>query len=154
MQQRRVLDDLRMAQWPNLTVANHQVTSDEDPDYNCAAWAIHDTTHWWWPNPNDPECQWPEGIRRDLSLGSLIDGFQTFGFEVCDSPDQGDGYETIAVYVHNGLPAHVARLAPSGAWASKLGGFEDIEHDSLDCVDDGSWDYGAAQHFMRRRLAG
>jgi hypothetical protein len=80
----------------------------------------------------------------------MIEGYDLIGFEICDNGEPESGYDKIAIYVEGGDPVHVARLTPSGRWASKLGDFEDIEHEALHDVDDGIWDYGVARQFMRR----
>lgn len=36
---------------------------------------------------------------------------------------------------HRGEPTHAARQLPSGAWTSKLGEWEDIEHDTLEALE-------------------
>ncbi|HKI31807.1 MAG TPA: hypothetical protein VKA46_08060, partial [Gemmataceae bacterium] len=44
-----------------MTPTNHRVTSAESTDYNCVAWSVGDTTHWWQPGVyvavQPPSCQ-------------------------------------------------------------------------------------------------
>jgi hypothetical protein len=63
------------------------------------------------------------------------------------------GFEKLAIFAdENSEPTHVARQLPSGAWSSKLGAGEDIEHSSLTALE-GSV-YGRVVQFLRRpRLA-
>ncbi len=59
-------------------------------------------------------------------------------------------YEKLAIYADaDGLPKHVARQLVDGRWTSKLGGWEDIEHEALEDLD--SPDYGTSKMFMRKR---
>lgn len=44
----------------------------------------------------------------------------------------------------------MARQLPSGAWTSKLGGLEDIEHEALDAINCDS--YGEPVQFLKRPM--
>ena len=46
---------------------------------------------------------------------------------------------------------HVALQLPTGRWTSKLGGLEDIEHDTLKALE--GIDYGEPVRFMKRPAA-
>ena len=35
--------------FPGLRGSGYLITSPEDIDYNCVAWAADDEEHWWWP---------------------------------------------------------------------------------------------------------
>ena len=64
------------------------------------------------------------------------------------SPDQG--IEKLVLYAdEHGEPIHVARQLPSGAWTSKLGASEDIEHRVLAALE-GTL-YGKVARLLRRR---
>jgi hypothetical protein len=66
----------------------------------------------------------------------------------CGDADLEDGYEKVALYALRGIPTHAARQLPSGAWTSKLGALEDVQHplDGLQVED-----YGAPVRYLKRR---
>ena len=131
-----------------------QVTSWPTDSYNCIAWAAEDTCYWWWPDP-DGEAFWPHGIERQDSITAFIAAFQTIGYEPCDSYTLEAGFEKVALYVVAGRVKHMARQLPSGSWTSKLGGWWDIAHDSVDGVQDHPDrpipHYGVKMQALRRR---
>jgi hypothetical protein len=141
--------------YPLLNRDSYGITSPASSDYNCVAWAIHDTQAKWWPLPVE-EAQgyfWPEGARRDDSLEAFVDGLRRLAppFEVCPDAAVEPGFEKIAIFAKsNGSPQHVARQLADGRWASKLGDGEDIEHNDLQGVAGGFYGYPVV--FMRRRL--
>ncbi|MGK7932393.1 MAG: hypothetical protein AB4041_13310 [Microcystaceae cyanobacterium] len=57
--------------------------------------------------------------------------FQSFNYETCGYSNLEKGYQKIAVYTLNNKPTHVARQLSDGAWTSKLGSSEDIQHHTL-----------------------
>lgn len=141
----------RLRHYPNLRPGNYEVTSEEDPNYNCAAWAADDTQTPWWPQPDIPEYYWPTP-RRENSLEAFIEGFGTLGYQVCDTFDLEHGYEKVAVYATtSGEPLHVARQRQDGSWTSKLGNWEDIRH--LDLANLECDSYGEVALVMRRPRA-
>jgi hypothetical protein len=80
----------------------------------------------------------------------MIDLFKRRGYELCQDDSFEDGVEKVAIYLHErdfGF-THVARQTPTGMWASKLGGWADIEHATLDGLTSES--YGAARIIMKR----
>jgi hypothetical protein len=75
--------------------------------------------------------------------------YERLGYVVCDRGDLEQGYEKIAIFAEpDGTPTHAARQLPTGAWTSKLGRLEDIEHNDLRGVAGGS--YGDVAVIMRR----
>ena len=66
------------------------------------------------------------------------------------------GFEKVALYASaSGNVTHAARQMPSGAWTSKLGVMEDIEHATLSGLeDDGTQPdgYGRVVQFLTRPL--
>lgn len=75
------------------------------------------------------------------------------GFTRCDSGDLEPGWEKVAVYaLADDDPTHVARQLESGAWTSKLGDFEDIEHDTPTALEGPA--YGTVYGYMKRRRDG
>lgn len=136
--------------WKNLVEgANFRYTSPKKKAYNCVAWAIgisnlqidmlyfrdaYDLD----PNTLDHSAQ---GYAECLT--------QYYGFELCDSADSEDGFEKIALFEDSRRDfTHAARLLDNGKWTSKMGTYEDIEHDTLDGVS-GSF-YGKPVVFMKR----
>ncbi|MBL8065078.1 MAG: hypothetical protein JNM34_04375 [Chthonomonadaceae bacterium] len=126
--------------------SSYAVTSDQTEDYNCIAWAVSDDQRWWDPQPG---YYWPPGATRNSSVGSLIEAYKAIGFEPAKHDQPEDGYEKVAIYAIQSSYTHAARLLPSGKWASKLGGLEDIEHDTLDGLN--GTEYGVPVYFMRKQ---
>jgi hypothetical protein len=64
-----------------------------------------------------------------------------------------NGYK-IAIYVDAaGKPSHAAKQTGDGAWSSKIGDWEDIEHkllSSLEDKPDTRSAYGKSAHYMKR----
>ena len=80
---------------------------------------------------------------------NLIEAFETLGFERCGDGLLEAGIEKLAVYCSSaGAWTHAARQLPSGAWTSKLGACEDIEHEHPDHL--GGSDYGDVHCYMKR----
>ncbi|HEV3083903.1 MAG TPA: hypothetical protein VGY66_29240 [Gemmataceae bacterium] len=89
---------------------------------------------------------WCSG-RRDL--GRLRGRLRDSRLRSCAGPELESGFEKIAVYaLASGAPTHAARQLPSGAWLSKLGDLQDIEHQTLEALE--GRDYGKAVRFLRR----
>ena len=116
--------------FPGLRTATFRVTSPADPKYNCIAWAASDPLHWWWPEGKPPGVAWPESAARDVTLSAFTDAFLTIGFVVGGDESLEAGFEKVALFADAaGTPTHAARQLLSGAWTSKLGNAEDIEHE-------------------------
>lgn len=136
--------------FPELRRSGYRITSPLDPLYNCVAWAAMDDSRWW--EPFNPDAYWPDGLQRDDTVDGFIALFQSLGFEVCNGAEQEPGFTKIAIYGSpSGAFTHVSRQLPSGAWTSKLGEAEDIEHANLDGLN--SRDYGAPARLMKRMSA-
>lgn len=133
--------------FPSLTSENHRITSPEDIDYNCIAWAAGDTERWWWPSSAET-AYWPDGIPLEETRDAFIAAFRLLGYEICETFELENGVEKVAFFEARGKPAHAARQLPNGAWASKLGELQDIEHDLLEGVEGEA--YGRAVVFMGR----
>ncbi len=138
--------------FPNLTYgknANHRITSRKTERYNCIAWANDDIERPWWPGYID--YYWPPGISDTEEIASFVEAFELIGYSICADGSFEQGFEKVAIYASkNGAPIHAARQLRSGKWTSKMGDFEDIEHDHYDNVNGPS--YGAAAAFMRRPI--
>jgi hypothetical protein len=144
-------------EFPNLKETDYRTTSDPSGDYNCIAWAVHDNSKKWDPDYMNQN-YWPPGVPRIVEMEAVRAAFQTKGFEDCDDDSFEDGIEEIALYAtSNGKPTHAARQLENGMWTSKLGDYEDIEHQTLDCLngEKKNWSgtiqcYGKPVGYMKR----
>jgi hypothetical protein len=141
------MSDLSGSDFPRLTASNHQLTSPSDPDYNCIAWALGDTEHWW-----QPGLYWPISTPHDdFGIAVLEQALRALGFEDCGTDDRlQTEYEKVAIYGNNLFYTHAAKQTPTGKWSSKLGKAEDIQHDTPDDVAGGI--YGEVVEILRRRI--
>jgi hypothetical protein len=125
------------ARFPNLTRGEYEVTSEETPDYNCIAHAAGKTDNWWWPD--DPPAYWPDGHDKAETLEAFVKVYATVGF-VHDENHNSElevGIEKVAIYVDpDGAPTHAARQLADGTWTSKLCEWEDIQHKTLQAMED------------------
>jgi len=138
--------------FPQLILTGYGITSPQTPRYNCIAWAVGDARRWWWPDPS-PFAHWPPDIPRENTLQRFIEAFQTLGYEPCGDAGLEPDVEKVAVYVdEDGLPTHAARQLPTGAWTSKLGCEEDIQHHALAGVE--GEEYGHVVQLLRRTRSG
>jgi hypothetical protein len=136
---------------PSLALTRWQENSPQDYHYNCIAFAAGDTRKWWEPS-GDPVDYWPPGVPLDYSLASYIRAFEIFGYRRCEFSDAlEDGYEKIAIFVDAfGIPSHAARQTAKGTWLSKLGTWEDIEHDSVRALEGDDPNYGIIEAYLKR----
>lgn len=133
---------------PHLSKRNHKVTSPPDGYYNCIAWAAEDNERWWEPGPC-PYYYWPEGVPHQPTVAAYVQAFETLGYKSCDDGSFEQGFQKVVLYVDkNGNPTHMARQLPDGRWASKLGEWYDIEHQSPAVVAGGK--YGTVKTFLKR----
>lgn len=134
--------------FPRLTPNNHRDTSPRDHRYNCIAWAVEDTDHWWQPGEYWQPSDWP---RDDAGIGALENAFRFLGYETCPDGNLEPGFQKVALYAKAGfIYTHAARQLASGKWTSKLGGNIDIEHDTPDAIAGGV--YGEVHQFMKRSV--
>lgn len=137
---------------PRLTLSTHRKTSDENPRYNCIAWAAGKTDKWWDPiRPPGPGVYWPGDVPRSRSLFALKAVFKGLGYEECEGGELEDGYERVALYEKDDSWCHAAKQTPDGNWSSKLGEWVDIEHELVSAV--GGRKYGDVYVFMRRAIS-
>src|SRR5438105_2674632 len=121
--------------FPFLTPQNHHTTSPRSIDYNCIAWAMSDSEHWW-----QPGTFWPIPVQTtDFTVAALVRAFEHVGYAGCgmDASLQ-PGAEKVALFSTTLYYTHAARQLPSGKWTSKLGKAEDIEHDTPQDVAGGA----------------
>jgi hypothetical protein len=118
--------------------------------YNCVAWALGDNSQWW--QAERDYAYWPAGVSTDGSVASYEALFASRGYARCDDASLEPGFEKVAIYTNDLGFRHVTWQHESGMWWSKLGGRYDIEHATLDCLeDDHPMDgYGRARIFMKR----
>ena len=134
--------------FPNLRNKNYKITSSQSTDYNCIAWAVHDTDTWWWPDPNNIG-YWPQNVPRYVSLEVFIKAFETLSYKICSSGEYEEGIEKIAIFTKDGIPTHAARQINPFFWTSKIGRDVDIYHE-IDGVSDSL--YGSIAIFMKKSI--
>jgi hypothetical protein len=146
------------SKFENLAAQDFTCSSDPDDDYNCIAWAAGKTDNYWWPTTLWP-FYWPKGLPtfpnkpNDIaeSVDNFIAAFEREGYKVCKNGRFHPRYEKVAIYANKlGRVKHAARLLTTGAWSSKLGEHEDIEHKTSECIEGKS--YGYVKVFLRRRI--
>jgi hypothetical protein len=65
--------------FPFLTPQNHHITSPPSIDYNCIAWAVCDSEHWW-----QPGTFWPIPVQTtDFTVAALVQAFEHLGYAGC-----------------------------------------------------------------------
>lgn len=135
--------------FPNLAHSNYQITSPRTYDYNCLAWVVEEDDRWWSPTSDD--YYWPEGAPTEWTLDAVIQTFSLFGFSRCDNADYEPGVQKIAIYANkHGQPTHGARQLSSGQWTSKLGDWEDIQHELVGIEGEM---YGSVCQILSRPIA-
>lgn len=146
----------REKKYPLLFLSGYEVKSPETPDfrYNCIAFAADDENLWWWPDQHG-EAFWPKECKREVTRVAFIQAYATIGYQVCDNREVEAGYDKIALYEKNGVPTHAAKQLEDGRWKSKLGEWEDIEHNTIEAVhtfqEIGL--YGEVAFYMKRKRA-
>ena len=138
---------------PGLERSDFSVTSDHTDEYNCVAWALHETDRWW-SHLEILGHFWPPEVQRSGSVDAYQAMFETRGFELCLNGELIDGLEKIALFAAGDEFIHVARQLPNGHWTSKLGQDCDIEHELEALVEVrspmSSYRYGHVVAHMRR----
>jgi hypothetical protein len=125
-------------EFPNLFPTGYGKSSEEDEFYNCFAFAAdkNNTEVWWTPVRMGNGFYWPEGLDKKTDINTFIKLYKIEGgFE----PDENNstalegGIEKVALYVDDqNEVTHAARQLEDGSWASKLGDWEDVEHNKLE----------------------
>lgn len=137
--------------WPNLNAHNARITSPETPDYNCLAFSAGRLDQWWEPYvipPKEPGKYWLDGVHPDNTPEDWTAVLATVGFEPCKDSCLEPGWVKVALYAKSSSVTHAARQLRDGRWTSKLGVFEDIEHDDLSVLEGAL--YGTVRLFLRR----
>lgn len=133
--------------FPKLVGSDYRITSPTSAVYNCIAWAVGDSTRWWWPDDLEL-AYWPENVLREETLEAFHTLMLTLGFELCENAAPETNFDKVAVYAKGHHPTHAARQLETGIWTSKLGPLEDIEHRLDDLVGDY---YGTVAFVFRRQ---
>lgn len=134
------------------------VTSADDPQYNCIAWAASVDDRWWWPlppgTPTTVAVNWPVQPPPAPTLEAFVTAFETLGFVRSEDGELDPAVEKIALYLdQSGKPTHAARQLADGTWTSKLGPYFDISHGTPEAVQGD--EYGTLGAFLERpRAAG
>ena len=136
--------------FPRLGGSGYEVTSDPTPAYNCVAWAAARDQRRWWEPSTEVRHYWPAGVPRDYSMDAFVELFRAHGFEVGELDLSIDpAVEKVVLYAdQDGDFAHAAFQTDAGRWASKLGKWEDIEHDRPEDIM--CEDYGPPQVLLCR----
>lgn len=149
------ISEEREKQFPFLNRSNYRKTSEQTGIYNCAAYVLGVEDVRWQPPSlyEQPGTYWPPGVPENLFVSSFVKAYETHGFSLCGDGLE-PGYEKIALYAYSdGFFAHVAVQYPNGKWRSKLGTWEDIEHDTLGALEGESPAYGYVIHLMKRSIS-
>lgn len=132
---------------PNSFVEPLVITSLATGNYNCIAWALEDTTHFYWTGPED-FFYWESDLPREETIDSFIQLFKKFGYEICENALKERGFTKIALFAKDNIPTHAARQLPNGLWTSKLGTLEDVRH-TLFAISDGL--YGSVVLVLKKK---
>jgi hypothetical protein len=131
---KRKSNHLSLVQFPNSFIEPLTITSPETPQYNCVAWALGDTEHWW---EADEDYLWLDTSEFDNSLSTMQSFFHYFGFKPIDKPNFKNKIEKIALFSDDGIYCtHVAKQLSTKIWTSKLGVSHDVTH-TLAALEEG-----------------
>lgn len=133
--------------FPNLADQGYRIMSEASEEYNCIAWAAGDTARWWEALPG-PGYYWPEGLSVNDTVDDLVRLFARLGYQSTQNNTVESGFEKIAIYGEAEAYTHAARQLSNGKWTSKIGSYEDIEHDTLEGLT--GTEYGIVKVIMKR----
>lgn len=138
---------LRNRWFPNLADDSFTYESKFTKKYNCVAWAVAITSKW---IDNYSPYKWHPDIPRTQNLNSYIQYYETQAFRECNDGNYERGFDKIALYSNEyKLFKHISFQLDKNRWASKLGGWEDIYHNDVNCLSGGS--YGSFITYMSRK---
>ena len=139
------------AVFPKIRKEGYKITSSETTEYNCFAWVVGETAQWWSPD-SDSGYFWPSDVPKKTEVKSFVKLYERQGgYSPCSHSRPEKGFEKIAIYANaNGDATHVAKQTESGRWTSKLGDWEDIEHNTLTALE-GEF-YGKAVQILKRAV--
>jgi hypothetical protein len=91
-------------------------------------------------------------VPREETLAAFVACFALQGYILCENAECEPGFEKVALFADaGGVPTHAALQLPGGAWSSKLGELEDIEH-PLRALEGEL--YGRVVQVLKRSVAG
>lgn len=129
--------------FPALPFMRETITSNEDPNFNCIAFAAEDAEHWWWPTRF-----WPID-RREETVACFIEAFATLGYTPCKHGRLEYGHQKVVIYANaRNAPTHRAKQQPDGNRKSKCGSAQDIQHSTPEELH--SELYGQVHTFLKR----
>lgn len=140
------------SKFPKLNSQNYRRTSDATPRYNCIAFANDVDRQWWQQGLHGGMYYWPQQISD--SLDGWVELFKQQRYVLTNSRGIEGGLEKVAIYVDlaDMLPGHVAK-SDGTTWKSKLGRYQDIEHNTLDLLEgDTLWEYGIVERVLQRPI--
>jgi len=151
--------------FPELANDKFFKIEDDNPNYNCIAWAAHITNCWWDNLPRDKrptyrvldgiKVDWPFDVDNEFSTKILIEIFTKLRYIKCVDGNYEKGYKKVAIYEKNGKATHMARQLTygknKGLWSSKLGSSFRILHESSKSIEGNI--YGHVEIFMRTRMS-
>lgn len=128
-----------------------KITSNQDTNYNCIAWANGRDNIWWWPFPKlDGVCEWPIP-ETDPGINTLVKLFESKGYSICTDSSFNPQYVKVALYADsNGDFTHAARQDRKGLWKTKLGESFDIVHGTPFTIEGEL--YGEVKIFMAAKF--
>lgn len=138
--------------FPNLRNGHYEIKSPQTRKYNCIAWAIGDTRLNWSPVDRGMGYYWPWRLPRGITIDCYVTLFESLGYEICENEQLQSDFEKVAIYVdEKDSFTHVARQLETGNWTNKLGGLEDIEHNTLEALSGFEGDsYGIVKLILRK----
>ena len=137
------------------------VSSVEDSNYNCIAWALGVRRNWWEPHSEGSIPQgvgyWPAGLPHDRDPDTLRELFRREGFVDCEDGSLDPVVVKIALYrirddAGSYIWTHVARQLKTGLWTSKLGSSYEVTHRNTNDLDGEL--YGAVYAYMAKPRRG
>src|SRR5262249_13007391 len=124
--------EMRRDCFPRSTPATLIEKSPATPAYNCIAWTLGQSNVWY---DTAPGYYWPPRVRRPATVvTNVIERYRRLGFVECESLDLEPGMEKVVLYSTDGQFQHAALQLENGKWTSKLGCYEDVEHDLADAL--------------------
>jgi hypothetical protein len=142
------LDEISCSRMPQPN--EYLCRSDEDETYNCLSWVAGDNTRHWFPGALEGTrgVYWPNRS-KSLKTEDVIAAFELHGFSSCTNGSLEIDIEKIAFFSDGDNDVrHAAWQRETGAWSSKLGNYEDVDHMELRLFEGG---YGVLKAFMQKR---
>lgn len=150
--------------WPNSRNKPLKIKSPITPKYNCVAYSLNREDIWYESIDNDDirnglcvllqrSIIWPEALSKGILINNYLELYKLNGFEKVNDLDISVevGYVKIAIYGNTEqVFTHVCRQMEDGKWVSKLGSFQDVEHDDLEVLE-GSH-YGKVMVVMKKKI--